>query len=227
MHARSIFVAGALLITAAPAMAQAGPTASVSSDQLVCQLSGDCGGHDASLNTQDKPESRGFSIARHQQGAPANAAVKAPSPPMNAHQNRSLAATPARGAASAPVGRFAIAHHPVGPVGHADLSINFVSGSAELTDSGRSLAQTFMQALRSPQLAGKRFMIAGHTDAVGSRTLNLDLSKRRAQSLVEFLVSQGASRTQFDVKGFGFDRPLPGTVGTAPSNRRVEVVTLN
>lgn len=225
MDVRIIAAAGALLIPAG-SMAQAGPEAKVTPDQLVCKLSGDCAESDPSLNTQDKVESRGFSIARRTSTASNNQAVT-PAQPSASRVPHANVATVSHGQSSAPMSRFAILHHPAPAVGHADLSINFISGSAVLSESGRDLAQTFMQALRSPQLAGKRFMIGGHTDAVGSRALNLSLAKQRAQALVDFLVGQGASRSHFDVKGFGFDRPLPGTNRTAPANRRVEVVTLN
>jgi outer membrane protein OmpA-like peptidoglycan-associated protein len=214
-----IFAAGALLVSSS-AMAQAGPVAQVTSDQLVCQLSGDCATNDTEA-TQDKPDSRGFRIART---APAQPAATAQPQPARV---------------ASPQGRFAIAHTPttspnpprptfhVQQVGRADLSIGFVSGSATLTDSGRQLANTFLQALRAPSLAGKRFQIGGHTDAVGSRATNLDLSQRRAQALVDYLVEQGANRTQFVAKGFGYDRPLRGTNPRAAANRRVEVVKLN
>ncbi|MBW8785680.1 MAG: OmpA family protein [Novosphingobium sp.] len=221
MPTRFILATGALLVSTA-AVAQAGPVAHVTSDQLVCQLSGDCSKADASLDTRDKPESRGFSIAKRTTGQAA--AAPAASGP---HPARGHVATPAtHPAIAASAGRT---HSPFGatPVGHADLSITFVSGSAALTDSGRGLAQTFLEALRSPQLSGKRFMIGGHTDAVGSRSYNLELSQRRAQGLVDYLVSQGANRSQFEVRGFGFDRPLSGTKALDPANRRVEVVKLD
>lgn len=211
-------VCAVYLLASTAAMAQAGPVAKVTSDQLVCQLSGECGKQDApSEEQQDKPESRGFSIAKR---LPA-ASTAAPAP--------RLVTQPAQAAPrySAHIASPHAAPAPRGPVGHADLSITFVSGSAELTPAGKELAQTFLQALRSPQLAGKRFMIGGHTDAVGSRAYNLDLSQRRAQALVDYLAEQGIARSQFDAKGFGFDRPLSGNSAKAPENRRVEVVKLN
>lgn len=220
MSTKMIFAAGALLVSSS-AMAQAGPVAQVTSDQLVCQLSGDCATNDTEA-TQDKPDSRGFRIARTAPAQPAAQAAPAAQP------QRARVVTPAtRAPAAAPgraASRFAIANQNVG---RADLSIGFVSGSATLTDSGRQLANTFLQALRAPSLAGKRFQIGGHTDAVGSRALNLDLSQRRAQALVDYLVEQGASRSQFEAKGFGFDRPLPRTNPRSAANRRVEVVKLN
>jgi len=205
------------MLLATSALAQAGPVARVSSDELVCKLSGDCAKTDASLDTQDKPGSRGFSIAQHSGAKPAAAA------PVPAAQTSHYVAPAAHAAA----GQRHVAPRATTAVGHADLSINFVSGSAVLTDSGKQLAQTFMEALRAPQLAGKRFTIAGHTDAVGSRAYNIELSQRRAQALVDYLVQQGATASQFDVKGYGFDQPVPGTSANDASNRRVEVITLN
>ncbi len=200
------------------AFAQAGPVAKVTSDQLVCQLSGDCGGSAVNAPDQDKPDSRGFSIAKRPGAAPV-AAVAAPSTKYVA---------PAARTAGNMAGRFhVVTPAPTGPVGRADLRISFVSGSAELTSGGKDLAQTFLTALRSPQLSGKRFLIAGHTDAVGSRAYNLDLSQRRAQSLVDYLAAQGINRSQFDLKGYGFDRPAMGNSPKSAGNRRVEVIVIN
>ena len=112
------------------------------------------------------------------------------------------------------------------PTGRADLRVSFVTGSAELTEAGRKAGTKFVEALKSPLLAGLRFRIEGHTDAVGSRSYNLDLSKQRAQSVVNFLVANGAKENRFTVVGFGFDKPLPGTSPTSAANRRVEVVRI-
>lgn len=218
---RNIIILSATFASVA-ANAQAGPVAKVTSDQLVCQLSGDCAKADSSLDTQDMPESRGFSMVN------SNAISPKPVPATSGNLKTVTLARPVTKPVAA--ARYHSATRRMvtsGPVGHADLSISFVTGSAELTPTGKKLAQTFMEALRAPQLAGKRFMIAGHTDAVGFRAYNLDLSQRRAQAMVDYLVTLGASHSQFDVKGFGFDRPLPRTSADSPSNRRVEVVKLN
>jgi outer membrane protein OmpA-like peptidoglycan-associated protein len=108
--------------------------------------------------------------------------------------------------------------------GRADLMIGFVSGSAVLTEQAKANANQFVAALASPKLAGMRFAIEGHTDAVGSREVNLDLSQRRAQAVVAYLTGKGVSRSRLDVHGYGFDRPLEGSNPKSPSNRRVEVV---
>lgn len=219
MSSKVVVALGALLVSAS-AGAQAGPVAEKSSDEIVCQLTGDCGTVDPNLATQDKEESRGFSIAKR--GTP-----QASTPSTSA--SRTTAGTPSRSqparVSNSTTQRFSIAKPAT--IGRSDLMINFVSGSAALTESGKRQAQAFYKATQAPQLVGKRFLIGGHTDASGSRALNLDLSQRRAQAVVDFLAEQGADRSRFDVKGYGFDKPLKGTSPRAAANRRVEVVKLD
>ena len=107
------------------------------------------------------------------------------------------------------------------------MLLTFPTGSAQLTPQARSEARAFAQAMQAPQLAGMRFAIEGHTDSVGSRESNLQLSQRRAQSVVDYLVSQGVSRDRLEAQGYGFDRPKAGLTPKAAGNRRVEFVRKN
>jgi outer membrane protein OmpA-like peptidoglycan-associated protein len=50
--------------------------------------------------------------------------------------------------------------------------------------------------------------IAGHTDSKGSNEYNLVLSKKRAQAVVNWLVSKGISRDRLTYQGYGESRPL-------------------
>jgi OOP family OmpA-OmpF porin len=150
---------------------------------------------------------RGFSLSRPtpeaSPRAPARAAPRA--------RPRVAAARPA-GQPAAPASQ------------RVNLRLAFESGSARLTAEALAQARVFAQALLLPQLVNMHFRIEGHTDSVGSRALNLDLSQRRAQSVADFLVSQGIDRERLEVRGFGFDQPLPGTRAAAGENRRVEAV---
>ena len=68
--------------------------------------------------------------------------------------------------------------------------------------------------------------VRGHTDDVGSNAYNLDLSKRRAEAVVDFLLDAGVSRGRLKARGFGERQPV-GPNDTAQGrqrNRRVEVV---
>ena len=76
-------------------------------------------------------------------------------------------------------------------------------------------------------------LVNGHTDAQGSDSYNLDLSRRRAQAVADALASRGVD-TDLTVKGFGETRPVaPNEIDGSdnPSgrqqNRRVEIVIPN
>ena len=58
-------------------------------------------------------------------------------------------------------------------------------------------------------------------------TLNMRLSRERAQAVADYLVSQGIERGRLEVRGFGYDQPLPGRRSSAPENRRVEAVRIS
>jgi OmpA-OmpF porin, OOP family len=75
----------------------------------------------------------------------------------------------------------------------------------------------------------RELLIEGHTDSVGSESYNLDLSQRRAQSVRDFLASNGIAASRMAVRGFGKARPIASNESDAgrQQNRRVEVVILD
>ena len=54
--------------------------------------------------------------------------------------------------------------------------------------------------------------LQGHTDAQGDDAHNLDLSKRRAKSVFEYLVSQGVSADRMTHQGYGETKPSKFTL---------------
>jgi outer membrane protein OmpA-like peptidoglycan-associated protein len=70
--------------------------------------------------------------------------------------------------------------------------------------------------------------VHGHSDERGTEAYNRSLSKRRAQSVIDYLVTQGIERDRLRAKGFGSSRPaVQGTDESAWSqNRRVEFVII-
>lgn len=68
--------------------------------------------------------------------------------------------------------------------------------------------------------------IEGHADARGQEEFNLDLSKRRAKSILEFLAEHGVARERLASEGYGASRPLVEgkTEHAWFMNRRVEFV---
>lgn len=50
--------------------------------------------------------------------------------------------------------------------------------------------------------------IGGHTDFIGSNEYNKELSQRRADAVVNYLVEHGIDRSRLTAKGYGEERPL-------------------
>ena len=67
--------------------------------------------------------------------------------------------------------------------------------------------------------------VYGHTDSTGSETYNMDLSKRRADSVARYLISRGVSSARIQTQGMGENYPIAdnATAEGRAANRRVEV----
>lgn len=210
-------IASGLLITIPTiATAQAGPVAEKSDAQIVCELTSDCDAFNQELATRDQGEKRAlrFDIP---QGAKKK--VVPPAPGYSAPKPRTVAVAAPKPRIAAPVAQS--------QAGRSTLSINFASGSAAIAPGSRAQAQMLASALKAPSAASKRFIVGGHTDSVGGREYNVDLSKRRAEALVQFLVENGVERSRLQPEGYGFDKPVAGLNAKAAANRRVEIVKID
>jgi OOP family OmpA-OmpF porin len=71
---------------------------------------------------------------------------------------------------------------------------------------------------------GFSLKLGGHTDWVGSDAANMRLSKDRAESVKNYLVSQGASNAKIEAVGYGETQPIATnkTEDGRQKNRRVE-----
>lgn len=71
-----------------------------------------------------------------------------------------------------------------------------------------------------------RIRLEGHADERGTREYNLALGERRANSILNYLIVNGASRSQIEVVSYGEERPSASgqTDQAYGRNRRVEVV---
>jgi len=100
--------------------------------------------------------------------------------------------------------------------------ITFDEGSAAIAPASRGV----LNALASVALRCDRFSIevAGHTDNQGSRELNMELSRRRADAVAAYLAGQGVARARLTAQGYGPDRPRASntTEGGQQANRRIE-----
>jgi outer membrane protein OmpA-like peptidoglycan-associated protein len=110
-----------------------------------------------------------------------------------------------------------------------NLTVNFPTGSAELTFAARASLDNLGKALASSDLANFRFRIEGHTDNVGSKEANLLLSQQRAEAVVTYLTSEyNVAPARLEAIGKGQEDPLVDTPPQTPEarNRRVQVVNL-
>ena len=102
-----------------------------------------------------------------------------------------------------------------------DLLANFEFNSDQLTQAARENLDQFAKAIKDPRLAGSKFEIDGHTDAVGPEEYNQGLSERRADAVVSYLASDGIDKSHLVAKGFGKSKPRVANP-YSPENRRVE-----
>lgn len=100
--------------------------------------------------------------------------------------------------------------------------IEFESGKATLTDSGKGILDEMAAAMQ--KVKGKKVEVIGHTDNVGLRDSNLALSHARAQAVRSYLADRGISQDMVMVSGQGPDRPVAenSSADGRARNRRIE-----
>lgn len=108
-----------------------------------------------------------------------------------------------------------------------DLEVMFRYGSAELTPEARGQLDELARALGLEEMRPYRFLIAGHTDAVGGEASNDELSRRRAAAVAGYLAREhGIAPGRLAAAGRGEREPADPADPTSGRNRRVEVRTL-
>jgi outer membrane protein OmpA-like peptidoglycan-associated protein len=109
-----------------------------------------------------------------------------------------------------------------------DLEIQFDYNSADISKTSIGAVQELGKALSNPSLKGSTFVVAGHTDAVGSEPYNLDLSERRADTIRHYLVAKyGLAGSDLITVGYGKTKLKNPSNPTDPINRRVQVVNMD
>jgi outer membrane protein OmpA-like peptidoglycan-associated protein len=108
-----------------------------------------------------------------------------------------------------------------------DMVIEFDYNSANLTQKAMPTLNKLGKVLTDGRLAGSTFVIAGHTDSVGSQKFNQKLSLRRARTVRTFLKDRyGIAGKRMVVVGYGEERLKNTSNPRAGENRRVEFVNL-
>lgn len=107
------------------------------------------------------------------------------------------------------------------------VSINFATGQFKLDENSKTIIDIqFADVAKS--FAGLKIRVEGNTDNVGARQMNMQLSQKRAQSVVDYLINTyDMEENRFIVIGNGPDNPVPGcednaTEACRAKNRRTE-----
>jgi len=104
--------------------------------------------------------------------------------------------------------------------------VEFEFASDQLTPAGIALLDELLVPL--VEFSAVPVEIAGHADAQGSAERNLDLSRRRAQAVLDYFVSRGEDPERFLAVGYGDTRPIAdnSTEEGRQKNRRIEFIAL-
>jgi outer membrane protein OmpA-like peptidoglycan-associated protein len=103
-------------------------------------------------------------------------------------------------------------------------AVLFTSGQSVLLPAAMSGLDNVVTALKSTP--DRNITVEGHTDSIGQRSYNMDLSQKRAQSVRDYLVGHGLPSEIVRAQGLGPDRPIAdnSTPEGRANNRRVEII---
>lgn len=106
-------------------------------------------------------------------------------------------------------------------------AILFDSDSERILPQSTRILLELVDVLKKNE--GMRLRILGHTDNTGEASHNLDLSKRRAQAVKDYLAEEGIKPDRLEVAGQGQSKPVADndTPAGRLGNRRVEFERLN
>jgi outer membrane protein OmpA-like peptidoglycan-associated protein len=112
-------------------------------------------------------------------------------------------------------------------LGNGEWQIQFATGSSNFLEvSNHDLNKIYGLLVQAEQT---NLIIIGHTDNTGSSSINQPLSKDRANSVVNYLVNRGISRSRIqEVRGDGDSTPITtnDTSRGRAMNRRVQITLL-
>jgi outer membrane protein OmpA-like peptidoglycan-associated protein len=103
-------------------------------------------------------------------------------------------------------------------------NVLFATGKWELLPGALSKLDAIVEALKEqPDVT---ITVEGHTDTQGKPAENLELGRKRAESVRSYLESKGVPKDQLSAIGIGQDRPIGDnkTVEGRAQNRRVEII---
>ncbi len=101
--------------------------------------------------------------------------------------------------------------------------LRFATGKAEILPQYTDELDRAVRVLKNnPEI---EILIEGHTDSTGSYEINMALSRDRANSVLNYMVSKGIDKDRLTAKGFGSSSPVASndTAEGRAQNRRVQL----
>lgn len=117
------------------------------------------------------------------------------------------------------------------PIGGQNIlsltGVNFAFDKAVLTPEAEMILDEAVALLQETDEV-LEVRVEGHTDSVGSESYNMDLSQRRAESVIDYLVANGVNSTRLVPIGMGEGFPVANndTDAGRAANRRVDFVVV-
>ncbi len=117
------------------------------------------------------------------------------------------------------------------PIGGQNIlsltGVNFAFDKAVLTPEAEMILDEAVALLQETDEV-LEVRVEGHTDSVGSEAYNMDLSQRRAESVIDYLVANGVNSTRLVPVGMGEGFPVANndTDAGRAANRRVDFVVV-
>lgn len=145
---------------------------------------------------------------------------------LEVEKERRIAAEKRAAQAAADLAQFAsVKQETRGMVITLSGGVLFVSAKADLLPAAQLKLNEVANALIKEDPLSK-IVVEGHTDSQGTADYNMELSRRRAQTVRDYLVSRGIASDRITAQGFGLTRSVAdnGSAEGRANNRRVEIV---
>jgi len=103
---------------------------------------------------------------------------------------------------------------------------DYPSNTYQIPESQKKVLRDLANELKNNETL--TLVVSGHTDALSSSEFNLKLSKKRADIVKQYLISQGVSADRVKTEYYGETRPIDSneTVEGRQKNRRVEIIVV-
>ncbi|WP_192346318.1 OmpA family protein [Algoriphagus sp. Y33] len=104
-----------------------------------------------------------------------------------------------------------------------DSGLMFPVNKSDLSESSKQNLKELAETLKKYEETN--ILVEGHTDNTGAEDYNMELSRKRAYSVEDYLTSQGIAKNRMEITAYGEMQPTAtnDTEAGRQQNRRVEV----